>query len=79
LRIQQGPPTAGGTKKAAPVKRKKGAKGKGKEGSVTAGKILVMPFLSQFPLPDDGTDPRSKEVIKYVIVYKMQRSFRDVL
>lgn len=68
VRIQQGPPTAGGTKKSAPMKRKKGAKGKGKDGSGTAGEILVMPFLSQFPLPEDGSDPRSMEVIKYVIL-----------
>jgi hypothetical protein len=49
------------------MKRKKGGKGKGKDGSGTAGEILVMPFLSQFPLPADGSDPRSEEVIKYVL------------
>jgi hypothetical protein len=26
----------------------------------------VMPFLSQFPLPDDGAAPSSEQVLKYV-------------
>jgi hypothetical protein len=64
--IIQGPPTSGGTKKAAATKRKKGGKGKGKDGQGTAGEILVMPFLSQFPVPDDGAAPSSEQVLKYV-------------
>ena len=50
------------------MKRKKGGEGKRKDGSGTAGEILVMPFLSQFSLPADGSDPRSEEVIKYVLL-----------
>lgn len=60
----QGPPTTGGTKKAAALKRKKGGKGKCKDGQGTAGEILVMPFLSQFLPPADGGDPSSEEVVK---------------
>ncbi len=57
-----GSPTSGGTKKAAATKRKKGEKGKGKDGQSTAGEILVMPFLFQCPLPDDRAVPSSEQV-----------------
>jgi hypothetical protein len=60
-----GPPTSGGTKKAAAIKWEKGEKGKGKNGQSTAGEIFVMPFLSQCPLPDDRAVPSSEQV-KYV-------------
>jgi hypothetical protein len=70
--ISQGPPTAGGTKKTAAMKRKKGGKGKGKDGAGTAGELLVMPFMSQFPLPADGADPLSEDVIKYVLHLHVQ-------
>lgn len=80
--IQQGPPTAGGTKKGAAMKRKKGGKGKGKDWSGTAGEILVMPFLSQFHMPADGSDPRSEDVMKYglrfCLVYFTQYQLHEV-
>ncbi len=57
------------------MKRKKRGKGKGKDVSGTAGEILVMPFLSQFPLPADGSDPRSEVVIKYIYLFS---PFQDV-
>ena len=62
----QGPPTAEGAKNVAAMKRKKGGKGKSKDGEGTAGEVLVMPFLSQFPLPPDGSQPDSEITIKYV-------------
>jgi hypothetical protein len=51
------------------MKRKKGGKGKSKDGEATAGEILVMPFLSQFPLPPDGVQPTSELAVKYVAIY----------
>ena len=69
LLIVQGPPTAGGMKNVATMKRKKGGKGKSKDGEGTAGGILVMPFLSQFPLPPDGVQPTSELAVKYVTIY----------
>lgn len=62
----QGPPTAEGPKNVATMKRKKGGKGKTTDGEGTAGEVLVMPFLSRFPLPSDGTQPDSEIAIKYV-------------
>lgn len=62
----QGPPTGGGAKKGAAMKRKKGSKGRGKDARGTAGDLLVLPFLSQFPLPAPGTSASSDVVIKYV-------------
>lgn len=62
----QGPPTAEGAKNVATMKRKKGGKVKSKDGDGTAGEVLVMPFLSQFPLPSDGIQPDSEIAIKYV-------------
>nr|PNR26439.1 hypothetical protein PHYPA_031014 [Physcomitrium patens] len=75
----KGPPTAGGTKKGAAMKRKKGGKGKGKDWSGTAGEILVMPFLSQFHMPADGSDPRSEDVMKYYAVMMAYGSLQQYL
>lgn len=61
----KGPPTAGGVKKGAAMKRKKWGKAKGKDGLGTAGEVLVMPFLSQFTLPPDGALPSSEFVANY--------------
>ncbi|KAG0569597.1 hypothetical protein KC19_6G101400 [Ceratodon purpureus] len=46
-------------------RRRVGAKGKDKDALTRAGDILVMPYLSQFPLPADGADVRSDEVLRY--------------
>ena len=49
-------------------RRRVGAKGKDKDALTRAGDILVMPYLSQFPLPADGADVRSDEVLRYLNV-----------
>lgn len=64
LAIAQGPPTGQGVKNVTTMKRKKGGKGKSKDGEGTAGEALVMPFLSQFPLPADGSPPDSDVAVK---------------
>ena len=56
----QGPPTAEGTKAITTMKRKKGGRGKKSDGEGTAGEVVVMPFLSQFPLPPEGIQPDSE-------------------
>lgn len=65
IATSKGPPTAGGAKNVATMKRKKGGKGKNKDGEGTAGEVLVMPFLSRFPLPPDGVHPDSEITINY--------------
>jgi hypothetical protein len=54
----QGPPVV-----SAASKRKKGEKNKGKGGS-SIGDLLVIPFLSKFPVPSHGEDASSKAVQK---------------
>ena len=55
--LSQGPPTA--------VKRKKAGKaGKSKEAHGTVGELLVIPFLSRFHLPPDGSTVTSEPVVK---------------
>jgi hypothetical protein len=54
----QGPPVV-----SAASKRKKGEKSKGKGGS-SIGDLLVIPFLSKFPVPTHGEDVSSKAVQK---------------
>ncbi|KAG0600495.1 hypothetical protein M758_11G038800 [Ceratodon purpureus] len=65
IATSKGPPTAEVTKNVATMKRKKGGKGKNDDGEGTAGEVLVIPFLSQFPLPPDGIQPDSEITINY--------------
>lgn len=52
----KGPPMAGASNKIVSTKRKKGGKnGRGREGQGSAGELLVMPFLSKFAFPLDGS------------------------
>ena len=58
--LSQGPPTAVNT-----AKRKKAGKGgKSKEAHGTVGELLVIPFLSRFHLPPDGSTVTSEPVVK---------------
>ncbi|KAL2650845.1 hypothetical protein R1flu_018973 [Riccia fluitans] len=65
IATSKGPPTTVAAKKVAAMKRKKAGKGKGKDGQGTAGELLVLPFLSQFPLPLPEMAPTSDLVINY--------------
>lgn len=55
----QGPPVV-----SAASKRKKGDKSKGKGERSSIGELLVIPFLSKFPIPPQGEDVSSKAVQK---------------
>jgi hypothetical protein len=55
----QGPPVA-----SAASKRKKGDKNKGKSEMSSIGELLVIPFLSKFPIPSHGEDASSVAVQK---------------
>ncbi|KAL6008752.1 hypothetical protein ACLOJK_021978 [Asimina triloba] len=48
ISVSKGPPTS-----AASAKRKKGDRNKGKERRSSIGELLVIPFLSKFPIPSD--------------------------
>ncbi|CAM6082528.1 unnamed protein product [Calypogeia fissa] len=65
IATSKGPPTSAAAKKVAAMKRKKGGKGRGKDGQGTAGDLLVVPFLSQFPLPTAEAPSSSEVVINY--------------
>ncbi|KAG6548715.1 hypothetical protein Mapa_009870 [Marchantia paleacea] len=65
IATSKGPPTTVAAKKVAAIKRKKAGKGKGKDGQGTAGELLVLPFLSQFPLPPPEAASASDLVTKY--------------
>lgn len=59
ISLSKGPPVV-----SAASKRKKGDKSKGKGGS-SIGELLVIPFLSRFPVPSHGEDASSKAVQNY--------------
>ncbi|BBN00117.1 hypothetical protein MPTK1_1g26560 [Marchantia polymorpha subsp. ruderalis] len=65
IATSKGPPTTVAAKKVAAMKRKKAGKGKGKDGQGTAGELLVLPFLSQFPLPPPEAASASDLVKNY--------------
>jgi hypothetical protein len=72
------PPTAVAVKNVDPQQQKKEAKRKNKDDQEMAGDILVMPFLSQFPLPPDGSPPTSELVINYYGVIMAYASIQQV-
>lgn len=56
----QGPPMVStGNDSAASIKRKKGDKNKRKDKRSSVGELLIIPFLSKFPLPSNALDVRS--------------------
>lgn len=62
----KGPPMAGTSNKIVSTKRKKGGKNKqGREGQVSAGELLVIPFLSKFIFPPDGSSASTDVVLNY--------------
>eukprot|EP01018_Ginkgo_biloba_P009463 Gb_12572 [translate_table: standard] len=66
IALSKGPPMAGTANKIASAKRKKGGKsGKGREGQGSAGELLVIPFLSKYLLPSDGSSATSDSVANY--------------
>lgn len=48
-----------GNDSAASIKRKKGDKNKRKDKRSSVGELLIIPFLSKFPLPSNALDVRS--------------------
>lgn len=66
ISTSKGPPTPAMAKNVSATKRKKAGKnGKYKEAQGTAGELLIVPFLSRFPLPPDGCSSTSEPVINY--------------
>ena len=53
--ILQGPPVVTNSHSfMSSLKRKKGEKKRGKEQPCSVGELLVLPFLSKFPIPSDA-------------------------
>ncbi|KAF7053473.1 hypothetical protein CFC21_061396 [Triticum aestivum] len=73
LALSKGPPVV-----SAASKRKKGDKSKGKGGSCI-GELLVIPFLSKFPVPSHGEDASSKAVQNYFGVLMAYGGLQDFL
>jgi len=59
IALSKGPPVA-----SAASKRKKGDKSKGKSERSSIGELLVIPFLSKFPIPSHGEDASSRALRK---------------
>lgn len=74
IAISKGPPVA-----AASSKRKKGIKANGKERRSSVGELLVIPFLSKFPLPSDGAQALPKTLHDYYGVLMAYGGLHDFL
>ncbi|XP_058076603.1 uncharacterized protein LOC131225158 isoform X2 [Magnolia sinica] len=72
--MSKGPPTS-----AASVKRKKGDKNKGKERRSSVGELLVIPFLSKFPIPSDAVLNPSRTSNDYYGVLMAYGGLQDFL
>ena len=65
IMTMQGPPMAGTNNKIVSTKRKKGGKnGQGRDGQGSAGELLVIPFLSKFVFPPDGSSAITDIIMK---------------
>ncbi|XP_020101763.1 uncharacterized protein LOC109719467 isoform X2 [Ananas comosus] len=74
IALSKGPPVV-----SAVSKRKKGDKSKGKQQQSSIGELLVIPFLSKFPIPSDGEDISSKTVQDYYGVLMAYGGLQDFL
>uniref|UniRef100_A0A0E0F8T5 Importin N-terminal domain-containing protein n=1 Tax=Oryza meridionalis TaxID=40149 RepID=A0A0E0F8T5_9ORYZ len=64
---------------SAASKRKKGDKSKGKGERSSIGELLVIPFLSKFPIPPQGEDVSSKAVQNYFGVLMAFGGLQDAM
>ncbi|KAF5191926.1 importin beta-like SAD2-like protein, partial [Thalictrum thalictroides] len=55
ISLSKGPPMSSNSSSISSIKRKKGDKTKGKVRHSYMGDLLVLPFLSKFPVPSDAT------------------------
>ncbi|CAO2150244.1 unnamed protein product [Urochloa humidicola] len=74
IALSKGPPVA-----SAASKRKKGDKSKGKSERSSIGELLVIPFLSKFPIPSHGEDASSMAVRNYFGVLMAYGGLQDFL
>uniref|UniRef100_A0A0E0BMD0 Importin N-terminal domain-containing protein n=1 Tax=Oryza glumipatula TaxID=40148 RepID=A0A0E0BMD0_9ORYZ len=74
IALSKGPPVV-----SAASKRKKGDKSKGKGERSSIGELLVIPFLSKFPIPLQGEDVSSKAVQNYFGVLMAFGGLQDAM
>ncbi|PWZ09193.1 40S ribosomal protein S4 [Zea mays] len=74
IALSKGPPVA-----SAASKRKKGDKNKGKSEMSSIGELLVIPFLSKFPIPSHGEDASLVAVQNYFGVLMAYGGLQDFL
>ncbi|KAL6654520.1 hypothetical protein ACP70R_007985 [Stipagrostis hirtigluma subsp. patula] len=74
IALSKGPPVS-----SAASKRKKGDKSKGKSERSSIGELLVIPFLSKFPIPSHGEDASSMAVQNYFGVLMAYGGLQDFL
>ncbi|XP_062182615.1 uncharacterized protein LOC133886794 [Phragmites australis] len=74
IALSKGPPVA-----SAASKRKKCDKSKGKSERSSIGELLVIPFLSKFPIPSHGEDASSIAVQNYFGVLMAYGGLQDFL
>ncbi|KQK24227.1 hypothetical protein BRADI_1g78826v3 [Brachypodium distachyon] len=73
IALSKGPPVV-----SAASKRKKGDKSK-RKGESSIGELLIIPFLSKFPVPSHGEDASSKAVQNYFGVLMAYGGLQDFL
>ncbi|KAA8527975.1 hypothetical protein F0562_035156 [Nyssa sinensis] len=76
IAMSKGPPVVASGSSSS--KRKKGEKNKGKNRS-SMGELLVLPYLSKFPIPSDVNSPETKILNDYYGVLMAYGSLQDCL
>ncbi|KAJ8623513.1 hypothetical protein MRB53_032042 [Persea americana] len=79
ISMSKGPPMTSNNTSSASAKRKKGDRNKGKERRTSMGELLVIPFLSKFPVPSDVAITQSSTLNNYYGVLMAYGALVDFL
>ncbi|CBI22815.3 unnamed protein product, partial [Vitis vinifera] len=79
ISMSKGPPVAASNCSSALSKRKKGEKNRGKDQRCFMGELLVIPFLSKFPIPSEANVSETKIINDYYGVLMAYGGLQDFL
>ncbi|PIA60816.1 hypothetical protein AQUCO_00300385v1 [Aquilegia coerulea] len=79
ISLSKGPPMSSNSSSISSIKRKKGDKTKGKVRNNYMGDLLVLPFLSKFPVPSDPTAGQTNILNDYYGVLMAYGGLQDFL